>query len=388
MQGINSLYYSPTIRPMMARGGIASIRQPYGFGSFVKKAVGAITKPVAKILDKVIPNEIKPALPYLAAIAPFIIPPQFAFASQGIFSNPALSRALLAGGLSLGSQMAQEGYDPNNPNLIAPLLTAGSAYLATPGTGDALRGSQIAGTSLKTGQPITEAALAGTSDLYGMTDPTLLQQVQNLGIKGAAASSDFLSQGTTGFENILKGSGNLSDLASFGKAAAVPIGTQVTTDAVSAAKEALEKYEADLAAFNAQAAEKTTATNLTRARAIYDSMTNTGLFGTDAIKGALEQLGLPTDFFAYGGRVKKAEGGLMNLRMGGMPAEIDARQAGGFIPIGRAERADDVPARLSQNEFVMTADAVRGMGQGNINLGAQRMYDIMKQYEPIGRALV
>jgi len=75
-----------------------------------------------------------------------------------------------------------------------------------------------------------------------------------------------------------------------------------------------------------------------------------------------------------------AEGGLMSLRAGGMPAEMDMR-GGGFIPIGQRERADDVPARLSKNEFVMTADAVRAAGDGNINKGAKRMYDLMNKLE-------
>ena len=74
---------------------------------------------------------------------------------------------------------------------------------------------------------------------------------------------------------------------------------------------------------------------------------------------------------------KKAEGGLMDL--GGR--EMDLRADGGFIPIGSKEKADDVPARLSKNEFVMTADAVRGAGNGSIERGAQKMYNTMKQLE-------
>ena len=70
------------------------------------------------------------------------------------------------------------------------------------------------------------------------------------------------------------------------------------------------------------------------------------------------------------------DGGMMNL--GGR--EMDMR-GGGFIPIGKKERADDVPARLSKNEFVMTADAVRGAGNGSINKGAKRMYDLMNKLE-------
>jgi hypothetical protein len=86
--------------------------------------------------------------------------------------------------------------------------------------------------------------------------------------------------------------------------------------------------------------------------------------------------------------INMKDGGIMNLKMGGVPMEMDYRQSGGFVPLGAKEKADDVPARLSKNEFVMTADAVRGMGQGDINKGAQRMYDIMNTYETIGRSLV
>ena len=79
-------------------------------------------------------------------------------------------------------------------------------------------------------------------------------------------------------------------------------------------------------------------------------------------------------------RKGKAEGGIMNLKMGGMPAEMDLR-GGGFVPIGAKEKADDVPARLSKNEFVMTADAVRAAGGGSGNKGAKRMYDLMNKLE-------
>ena len=60
--------------------------------------------------------------------------------------------------------------------------------------------------------------------------------------------------------------------------------------------------------------------------------------------------------------------------------EMDYR-GGGFIPMGSKERADDVPARLSKNEFVMTADAVRAAGGGSVNEGAKRMYNLMNNLE-------
>ena len=86
-------------------------------------------------------------------------------------------------------------------------------------------------------------------------------------------------------------------------------------------------------------------------------------------------------------RKQSAMGGLQSMPMGQMrrnkagTIERDYRETGGFVPVGIKEKADDVPAMLSKNEFVMTADAVRGMGNGNIEKGAQRLYDQMKQAE-------
>jgi hypothetical protein len=78
-------------------------------------------------------------------------------------------------------------------------------------------------------------------------------------------------------------------------------------------------------------------------------------------------------------RQRKAEGGLMDL--GGM--EKDYRE-GGFVPLGAEERADDVPARLSKNEFVFTADAVRNAGGGDIDKGAEVMQNMMDNLEAGG----
>jgi len=75
-------------------------------------------------------------------------------------------------------------------------------------------------------------------------------------------------------------------------------------------------------------------------------------------------------------RQDKADGGIVNL--GGN--EMDLR-GGGFVPLGAKEKADDVPARLSKNEFVMTADAVRAAGGGSVDKGADKMYSMMKNLE-------
>ena len=85
--------------------------------------------------------------------------------------------------------------------------------------------------------------------------------------------------------------------------------------------------------------------------------------------------------YNLGGRIGMAEGGIMDL--GGM--EKDYRAEGGFVPIGREEKADDVPARLSVNEFVFTADAVRNAGGGDIDQGAKVMENMMKHLEAGGQ---
>ena len=64
--------------------------------------------------------------------------------------------------------------------------------------------------------------------------------------------------------------------------------------------------------------------------------------------------------------------------------EKDYRETGGFVDMGRMEKADDVPARLSKNEFVFTADAVRNAGDGSVDKGAEVMYNMMKNLESGG----
>jgi hypothetical protein len=105
---------------------------------------------------------------------------------------------------------------------------------------------------------------------------------------------------------------------------------------------------------------------------------------------------LMPDGLAKGGRPGYALGdtATMAAQAEGLPlrnnqvgiTELDLRDSGGFIPpVGIKEKADDIPAMLSNNEFVFTADAVRGMGDGDVDVGAQRMYDIMKKLEKGGR---
>jgi hypothetical protein len=103
-------------------------------------------------------------------------------------------------------------------------------------------------------------------------------------------------------------------------------------------------------------------------------------FDTTAFRPKVAQGGLMRTNYALGSRPTEQESGL-----GGLPIEADMRYTGGFMPYGAKEKADDVPARLSKNEFVFTADAVRGAGGGDINTGAKRMYQSMKQLEQMGK---
>jgi len=93
---------------------------------------------------------------------------------------------------------------------------------------------------------------------------------------------------------------------------------------------------------------------------------------------------MPRRFAAEGGSMKEpvAKKTMPLLDMDGK--EKDYRETGGFVDMGRMERADDVPARLSKNEFVFTADAVRNAGDGSVDKGAEVMYNMMKNLESGG----
>ena len=124
---------------------------------------------------------------------------------------------------------------------------------------------------------------------------------------------------------------------------------------------------------------------------LVDELTESGFSLEQAIEEARDRL---SKDMADGGRIGYAMGTDEKVEMAagieGLPVrqnkagvkELDLRETGGFIqPVGIKEKADDIPAMLSNNEFVFTADAVRAAGGGNINKGAQVMYDTMKKLE-------
>ena len=367
-----------------------------------------IFKPVSKVLNKIIPNEIKPALPYMAAFAPYFGPTS-AMMGKGI-----MQRALISGGLNIGSQLAQEGNE-GDINVISAGLGALQGAMTTPGAKDYfnMRG-ELAGE--KTG---------------------ILSKAKDFGLGALEKGSGFIEEGLA--------SGKLMDKAAVYSVPAA----QATGDVMMAeGKRAEDAYKDALAAYEAEMGDG--ATDIGRALAIRTAMEAYGFLddeientiaaagyraggrvglrfgGIDSavqnienqdvkesaeFASATSNMDIPMmkiveqfelkfkrkpnsldelkQFYKdkYGSqniqekitetvRTTAAEGGLMNL--GGK--EMDMR-TGGFIPIGAKERADDVPARLSKNEFVMTADAVRAAGGGSVNKGAKRMYETMNKLE-------
>ena len=377
-----------------------------------------IFKPVSKVLDKIIPNEVKPFLPYAAAFAPMIAP-----GIMGAFGGSALSRAAIGGGLNIFGQLSQEGNE-GDINLLSAGLGALTGAMTGPGAADKFSGMTTKGT-------LADQGIIGSQARMEMANRGLLTQAKDLGLEGLAKGSEMFA----------KGMADPFSMAGL-KAAALPAATATGDLMFAQAKRDQDAYDDAMAA----EADAEYASDAARAFAIRQSMESYG-FTEEEILDAIEAAGykaggrvgfrfggidkaiegvskeiqkdgqegimiaakedplLVEEYNKYvfdlmeqrpdakpmtfqdfkrmiksgmktGGRVKAEEGGLMDL--GGK--EMDLR-GGGFVPIGEEEKADDVPARLSKNEFVMTADAVRAAGGGSVNEGAKRMYDVMNKLE-------
>ena len=392
-------------------------------------------KPVSKVLDKIVPNELKPFLPYASAALPFLMPA----GATGSFMNSMMGRALLSGGANLGSQLAQEGNE-GDFDLMSTLMAGGIGALSAPGAAAKLRGMKA--------QP------------YGVDrSMSFLDKTKNFGLGALEKGANFIGDAQT----TLKTPGfNMDTLT----AASVPL-IQGTGEVMKyEANSAMKAYEDALAAYDLEQGQFGNDTG--RREAILAAMRAYN-HPEELIESTLEELGLRdggrvgynrgggiTDIFSeevfskpdFGGVEQAignieqenellanrqqdfymlleeamnngdqdkileiqsdfykefgipmpmseniteesvtqmaAQGGIMGYNTGGsvLPngVEIDYR-GGGFIPVGSKERADDVPARVSKNEFVMTADAVRAAGGGSVNQGAKKMYNLMNNLE-------
>ena len=318
-----------------------------------------ITKPISKVLDKIIPNEIKPALPFLSAAAPFLLP------ASGIMSGM-VGRGLTMGGLNLASQLSQEGSEGDFSGLSA-LLAAATGAMTSPDAPQFFQGMQK---DVPYKDVMTDTVISPTQDTGIMTSIK-----DAIGKGGETASRWLQTQG-----DILRPGGEAMTMKNVLPAIAVPASQCMGVLAMAAARSALKDYERELASTGDIGSDED------RALAIRLAM-EAGGHSEETIVETIKSLG-----YKQGGRVNKEGGGILEIEFkemadGGMTdtvlptgQEMDYR-GGGMIPMGSKERADDVPARLSKNEFVMTADAVRAAGGGSVNVGAKRMYDLMHNLE-------
>jgi hypothetical protein len=233
---------------------------------FLKK----ITRPISKALDKIVPNEIKPFLPYVAAVAPMLY--SGGLGGTNVFQQM-LRRAALSGGLNLGAQLAQEGSE-GDFSVGSLGLASLTGALTTPGSSELL------------------GARAGIA----AEQPGTLAKIKSSGLQALSKGAGFLEGGA---ETLRTEPFSMPGL----KAATVPIAQGTTDVAMATARKALKDYEDELAAFNEQAGATTAASDLARRNAIISSMT-AAAFDQDTIDDTLSQLGLKN-----GGRVGFAQGG-------------------------------------------------------------------------------
>ena len=333
--------------------------------SAAKKVTKAVAKPFRKISRKG-PKELRWMAPYLAAATPFMLPPGFQMGSLGSGMSRGIMSAL--------ANVAGQGYaDPEGEdiNLLSTALAGGAGYLGSEGVGDRLRSG-------------IERSSAGPWTMEGVSQQPVgfFQGAENLGREGLATAADYLGGSAEGLASLGKNPASLFTTAG-AKAAATdiaPLLVQGTGDVAKASGDkALREFEAAEAAEEAEYGANEEKMQRERMEAIRAGMEENN-FSEEEIQVVFDRLGLGT----YVPSESAAQGGIIGLRNGGMlnlgGNEMDYR-GGGFVPIGKRERADDVPARLSKNEFVMTADAVKAAGGGSVNKGAQRMYNVMNQLE-------
>ena len=437
----------------------------------LRKFVSKVFKPVRKISQKIIPKEVRPALPFLAAAVPFMLPGA-GITSLPFATNPGFQRFALSSMANLGAQAAA---DPQGEDLN--LLSAGLAGLqglgTTQGFGDTLRGmtTQGAFSSLPAGgatmPEFTQKILA---------DRGFFTKAADLGLSGLAKGADLLGGTRETLQAVGRGpeAGGIDlftkeGAKAAGKALAIPAAQSVGDLGYTTATAALRDFNAAEAAELAAAGADEAAIADARRAAIREAMEVSG-FEEEDILDTFDEIGLKeggrvgyargkivkeglaalrlfrrpkyyssdeakmsmdliktgrytekelleldgdqiAEIYEYEGftppapmeRSSKiidteeimegiknvtpedmASGGIAGLKDGGMlnfgGKEMDLR-GGGFVPIGKKEKADDVPARLSKNEFVMTADAVRAAGGGSVNKGAKRMYNLMNSLE-------
>ena len=310
--------------------------------------MGSIKKKLTKTLRKITPKEIAPVLPLIAMAVPGL--------------GPVAGNALLRYGLPQLLTAAASARTSGEINPLNQALAAFASYAAAPDAAGQLTGKEKA--FMRSEGVGTDFAKMTSEQLRA--DPSFAEAVKASGVKSATPGKDFLTglTRTVGdpIRDLGQGEFNFRNLATVGALGATPAG-------IDAAKK-YQKEQEELAAYEAGLFDD------------YDQAVQDYIASFTGMQSDPRRLyGLPNLFAAQGGRVTAQEGGIMATAPGMPPGmQVDGRD-GGFIPMGVKEKADDVPAMLSKNEFVMTADAVRAAGGGSVNKGAQRMYDLMNSLE-------
>ena len=111
--------------------------------------------------------------------------------------------------------------------------------------------------------------------------------------------------------------------------------------------------------------------------------------GDTRLRGADGQFVVPTDYAFLGNR--PVLGGYIPrnpfIQQAAEGGEIFPRRVGGIMPDEGIPGKDSVRAMLMPGEFVMTTDAVKGLGNGNNQVGINRMYDMMRGLDAKGKAM-
>ena len=326
-----------------ASGGIGNLvnREQYGFGSFISapfKAAGKLVSGAVNAVKKVASSDIGKAALTIAAI----------YASGGGFSPEGFSLFGTSGSTAGGLLGSGGAFDLGSSYLGQGLL--GTASTFAPGT--------------------SEIASFGSKGLLG-----------NLGLTSGFGA-------VPGITSLLPGKGTLLSLGAGTLGGVLAGGIPQQQPGESTAD-----YQSRVTQYKAQYAPLLNPTVQYPGNPFYPQMAaNGGRIGYqeggigDLIKQTTQQSFFGTPMMAMGGRMGYELGSEVPVRenQAGIK-ELDYRDTGGFVPpIGIKERADDIPAMLSNNEFVFTADAVRNAGDGDENLGAKRMYTLMKNLEAGG----
>ena len=330
-------------------------RQMYGLGSFVKKVTRKITRPVTKVAKKLVPKEIAGIM---RIAAPFL-PPGYREAAYLLGTAKQTGRISPVDlALVLAPQIGK--METSTGQTVSQRLGA----IKVPFTGG----------EGETGKTLSEFLVGGKEfGEFGDVTPTK-------GIFGSGGEMFQFGKGSGlgAFRDQTKLGGMLleGDPGKFSKSklAGLGVGTLSLVTAAKTPEEAGENLVAQTG--NSDDYERGVQLFSQLNSGVFDIPTLYRLPQPSGARVGIKSGGLMRENYALGTMPTAQESGL-----GGLPIEADMRYTGGFMPYGAKEKADDVPARLSKNEFVFTADAVRAAGGGSVQKGAQRMYNTMKQLE-------